>query len=130
MRHILATSLMLSSMLIPAVAHATSSTDDATAPTPGLRVSTGVIAPSLVGPLSIQLPENFSASYGSMDTQVGLSLTVDSNGLPQNIKVVKSSNPFIDARIVDAIQKSHFRPGSMDETAIPIEMNLTVSVAH
>ena len=128
MRHILASSIMLSSMLIPAVAHATSSADDATAPTSSLRVSTGVIAPSLVTPLAIQLPENLSASYGSMDTEIGLSLTVDSSGQPQNIKVVKSSNPFIDARIVDAVQKSHFRPGTIDETAIPVELNLTVSV--
>ena len=128
MRHILASSLMLSSMLIPAVAHATSSPDDATAPTSNLRVSTGVSAPSIVGPIAIQLPENMSASFVQTDTQIGLSLTVDSNGLPQNVKVVKSSNPFIDARIVDAVQKSHFRPGTIDETAIPVELNLTVSV--
>ena len=130
MRHILASSLMLSSMLIPAVAHATSSPDDATAPTPNLRVSTGVIAPSLVGPISIQMPDNLASSFKSMDTQVDLSLTVDSNGLPQNVKVVKSSNPFLDARVVDAIQKSHFRPGNLDDTDIPVEMNLTVTVSH
>jgi len=130
MRHILASSLMLSSMLIPAVAHATSSPDDATAPTSNLRVSTGVSAPSIVGPIAIQLPENMSASFVQTDTQIGLSLTVDSNGLPQNVKVVKSSNPFLDARVVDAIQKSHFHPGTVDETPIPVEMNLTVSVAR
>ena len=130
MRHILASSIMLSSMLIPAVAHATSSADDATAPTSNLRVSTGVSAPSIVGPIAIQLPENMSASFVQTDTQIGLSLTVDSNGLPQNVKVVKSSNPFLDARVVDAIQKSHFHPGTVDETPIPVEMNLTVSVAR
>ena len=130
MRHIIASTIMLSSMLIPAVAHATSSPDDATAPTSNLRVSTGVIAPSIVGPIAIQLPDNMSASFVQTDTQIGLSLTVDSNGLPQNVKVVKSSNPFLDARVVDAIQKSHFRPGTVDETPIPVEMNLTVSVAR
>jgi TonB family protein len=71
-----------------------------------------------------------SASFVQTDTQIGLSLTVDSNGLPQNVKVVKSSNPFLDARVVDAIQKSHFHPGTVDETPIPVEMNLTVSVAR
>ena len=130
MRHIIASSIMLSSMLIPAVAHARSSADDVTAPTSNLRVSTGVIAPSLVGPISIQFPDYLASSFKSMDTQVGLSLTVDSNGLPQNVKVVKSSNPFLDARVVDAIQKSHFRPGNLDDTDIPVEMNLTVTVAH
>ena len=119
MRHMLASTIMLSSMLFPAVANASSSSDDVAAPTPSLRVSTGVIAPTWLD----QSPSNFPTACLSpsfpMDTQVGLSLTVDSNGQPQNIKVVKSSNPYWDARVVDAIQKSHFRPGKIDNTANP-----------
>jgi TonB family protein len=65
-----------------------------------------------------------------MDTPVGLSFTVDSNGQPQDVKVVKPSNPYLDARIVDAVQKAHFRPGTVDNTPIPIEMNLTVNIAR
>jgi TonB family protein len=65
-----------------------------------------------------------------MDSQVGLTLTVDSNGLPQNVKVVKSSNPFLDARVVDAIQKSHFTPGTVDNTSIPVDVDLTVNVVR
>ncbi len=128
MRHIIASSIILSSMLFPVVANASSSADDATAPTPNLRVSTGVIAPSLVGSIAIQLPDGLSQSFIPMDAQVGLSLTVDTKGQPQNVKVVKASNPYWDARIVDAVQKSHFRPGTVDNTPIPVDMNLTVNV--
>lgn len=130
MRHIIASSLMLSSMLIPAVAHASSSSDDVTASTPNLRVSTGVTPPRLVGNLSVQLPVGLPESFAPMDSQVGLSLTVDASGQPQNVKVVKSSNVYWDARIVDAIQKAHFRPGKVDNTPIPVNMNLTVNIAH
>ncbi len=130
MRYIIASTIMLSSMLFPAVANASSSSDDVTAPTPNLRVSTGVIAPSLVGSIAIDLPDGLLQSFVPMDAQVGLSLTVDSKGNPQNVKVVKSSNPYWDARVVDAIQKSHFRPGKVDNTPIPIDLDLTVEVAH
>jgi TonB family protein len=130
MRHIVASTIMLSSMLFPVVANASTSADDATAPTPNLRVSTGVIAPSLIGSLALQLPEGLSQSFVPMDTPVGLSFTVDSNGQPQDVKVVKPSNPYLDARIVDAVQKAHFRPGTVDNTPIPIEMNLTVNIAR
>jgi TonB family protein len=130
MRHIIASTIMLSSMLFPAVANASPSSDDVTASTPNLRVSTGVTAPSLAQSISIQIPDGLSKSFVPMDAQVGLSLTVDSNGHPQNVKVVKSSNPYWDARVVDAIQKSHFHPGKVDDTPTPVDMNLIVTVAH
>lgn len=130
MRHLLASTLILSSVLFPAVANASSSTDDATAPTAAIRVSTGVTAPTLVKGIGIQLPDGISKSFISPETQVELSLTVDSNGIPQNVKIVKPSNPFWDARVVDAVQKSHFKPGTVDNTPIPVEMNLTVTLAH
>jgi TonB family protein len=130
MRYMLASTLMLSSILFPAAANASSSHDDVAASTPNLRVSTGVTAPSLTEPIDIMLPDGLSRTFVSMDTQVGLSLTVDSNGRAQDIKIVKSSNPYWDARVVDAIQRSHFRPGKVDDTPIPVEMNLTVTIAH
>lgn len=127
MRRILASTLMLSSILIPAAASA-SSADDASAPTPGLRVSTGVIAPILTDSLAIQLPDGLPKSYIPVASTVGLAFTVDSNGQAENIKVVKSTNPYWDARVVDAIQKAHFRPGTLDSQPIPVDMNVTVNL--
>jgi len=130
MRHIIASSLMLSSMFIPAVAHASSSQDDVTAPTSTVRVSTGVTAPSLVGSLSVLLPDGLPQSFAPMDNTVALTLTVDSNGIPQNVKVVKSSNPYWDARVLDAVSRSRFTPGKVDNTVIPVDLNLTVKIAR
>jgi TonB family protein len=64
------------------------------------------------------------------DSEVGLSLKVDTNGKAEDVKVIKGSNPYWDARVVDAIQKSHFRPGTIDNQAIPMDVNLTVVIAH
>lgn len=129
MRHLLASTLMLSSVLFPAVANASSSTDDAAAPTLSTRVSTGVTAPTFVNGIDVKFPGGISKSFLAPESEVGLSFTVDSNGLAQNVKVVKPSNPFWDARVVDAIQKAHFVPGKVDNTPIPVEMNLTVKMA-
>ena len=126
MRQIIASTIMLSSMLFPAVANASSFPDDVAASTPNLRISTGVTAPVLAESLDIPLPDGLAKSFIPMDTEVGLTLTVDSNGHPENVKVVKSSNPYWDARVVEAIEKSHFRPGMVDKTPTPVDMNLTV----
>lgn len=130
MRHMLASTLVLSSMLLPAMAKASTSADDVTAATPTLRVSSGVTAPSLIDSVAIPLPEGLSRTFMPMNSVVGLSLTVDSNGQAKDVKVVKPSNPYWDARVVEAIQKSHFHPGMVDNTPVPVEMNLTVQIAH
>lgn len=128
MRHILASSLLLSSILFPAAANARTSADDVSAPTPGLRVSTGLVAPILVDAISIQLPEGLPRTFVPVNSEVGLSFTVDTTGHAEHVKVVKSANPYWDARVVDAIQKSQFHPGKLDNEAIPVDMNVTVSL--
>lgn len=130
MRQILASTLMLSSILFPAAASASTSADDASAPAPGLHVSTGVIAPILTDTIAIQLPDGLPKSFIPLNSTVGLSFTVDSNGQAENVKVVKSTNPYWDARVVDAIQKAHFRPGTLDHQTIPVDMNVTVSLGN
>ncbi len=128
MRHMLASTIMLSSMLIPAVANASTSVDDVTAPTATLRVSTGVVGPVLTNSLDIPLPDGLSREFVPAD--VAVSLKVNANGKAEDVKVIKATNPYWDARVVDAIQRSHFRPGTIDNQAIPMDVNLTVVVAH
>ena len=128
MRSMLASTLMLSSLLIPAVANASSSKDDASVPTPAIRVSTGVSAPALMEPISIELPSGLATSFLPIDKDVELSLTVDPTGQASNVKVVKSANPYWDALVVDAVQKSHFKPAKLDDRAVAIDMNLTVNL--
>ena len=128
MRPILASTLLLTSILLPAAAIASTTADDATAPTPAVRVSTGVIAPKLAEQVSISMPDGISKAFIPSDSELKLSFTVDSAGQAQNVKVTKSISPYWDARVVDAIQKSHFTPGKLDDQAIPMNMNLVVSL--
>jgi TonB family protein len=130
MRRILATSLLLPSLFLPAVVKASTPVDDATAPTPKVRVSTGVIAPELLDANHLTIPMTVNDGPMPADAEVGLTLTVDENGRPQDVKVVKSLNPLWDARVLDAVSRAHFKPGSIDTQPIPVEMNLTVNIAQ
>jgi len=130
MRPILASTLMLSSIFLTAAAHASTTADDATAPTPGVRVSTGVTAPKLAEAISLPLPAGLSSAFIPADSTMKLSFTVDSKGSAQGVKVTQSLSPYWDARVVEAIQKTHFKPGKLDDQAVPMDMNLVVSLAR
>ncbi len=130
MRRILATSVLLSSLFLPAAANASKPVDDASAPTPKVRVSTGVIAPVLLGSEHLSIPVTANELPIPADAEVGLTLTVDENGRPEDVKVVKTLTPLWDARVVDAVSRAHFKPGTISNQPTPIELNLTVDIAH
>jgi hypothetical protein len=130
MRHIVAGSILLSSLFLPAAARASQPLDDVTASTQAPRISTGVTAPVLLQSIGLAIPAGLPKDAIPVDAQVGLTLTVDDKGEPQDIHVVKGINPFWDARIVAAVSKFHYRPGSIDAKAIPVNLNLTINIAR
>lgn len=129
MRHKLAPALALCSMFVPVAAVASQASTDA-AITSNLRVSTGVKAPAILDTAEITLPQGSSLDSLPADAQVGLELTVDQYGVPQNIRVVKSVNPSLDASVVEAVRHFRFRPGFMDNKPVPVDLNLTVNITR
>src|ERR1039458_3129791 len=109
MRRILATSIMLSSLTLPAAAFASTPADDATAPTP-IRVSSGVTEPVLVNSAYLTVPVGYSIDAIPSDAQVSLSLTINAKGQPENIQVTKSFSKFWDARVIATVREFHFKP--------------------
>jgi len=127
MRRILIVSLLLVPMLFTAPAVASQPGTDTAAPTQDLRVSTGVIAPTVIYSTTIDpLPDSQVAPAGS---KVVLSMKVDEQGRPNDIQVIKPVSPFLDQRVVDAVSKFRFQPAMLDQKAISVDMNLTVEVA-
>jgi hypothetical protein len=53
---------------------------------------------------------------------------VNAKGEPTDVHVVKGINAFWDARVADAVRQFHYRPGSIDEKPIPVDMNLTINI--
>jgi hypothetical protein len=130
MRHIVAGTILLSSLFLPAAASASTPADDATAPTPAHRVSTGVIAPTLIHSANLSIPAGLPQEAIPFNAQIGLTFTVDEKGHPQDIHVVKGISPLWDALVTDAVSKFEFRPGTIDNQIIPVDMNLTVNIAR
>ncbi|HUB52567.1 MAG TPA: energy transducer TonB [Terracidiphilus sp.] len=131
MRHIITSTIVLSSLLLPAAAaFARSSNDIPTITTAPPRVSTGVTGPVLQNSFYLVPPFGFSSSDIPAGAKVGVSYVVNAKGLPENIQVTKSLNPVWDAQVVEAVSKLHYRPARIDDQKIPIDMNLTVVIAR
>jgi len=56
-----------------------------------------------------------------------LSLIVDENGVPQEIKVVRSLGLGLDQKAIEAVQKWRFKPGLKDGKAVPVTANIEVN---
>ena len=129
MRHILAASIVLSSILIPAAANAKTPVDDAAATAPEVRVSTGVVSPTLLDRNPSIMIDSI-AGPGPGEAQVGVSFTVEDKGHPQNVHVIKSLSPAWDSRVMDAVSRFHYAPGKLDDQIAPVDVNMTVYIAH
>ena len=64
---------------------------------------------SLTPPTST-VPVGYSIDAIPADAQVGLALTINEKGQPENIQVVKSYSKFWDARVIDTVREFHFKP--------------------
>ena len=130
MRRNLVPALVLSSMLFPVAAVASQANAGASLSTTNLRVSTGVVAPRVIDTAQVAIPQGTNFSSIPVGAQVGLTLVVDQYGVPHNIQVVRSLNPTWDASVVEAVRQFRFRPGTIDNKPIPVDMNLTVTIAR
>ena len=52
---------------------------------------------------------------------------VDSNGVPRDIKVLRSINPDLDKAAIDCVSKWKFAPATKDGKALPVQINVMVS---
>jgi TonB family protein len=58
---------------------------------------------------------------------VQVSLVVDINGMPQEIRVVKPLGLGLDQKAIEAIQKWRFKPGMKDGKPVPVQAIVEVN---
>jgi TonB family protein len=56
-----------------------------------------------------------------------LELIVDANGVPQEIKVLRSLGLGLDQKAIEAVQKWRFKPGLKDGKPVPVSANIEVN---
>jgi TonB family protein len=128
MRRILVASLLLVPMLFPVAAAAGQSADDSSASTPARRLSTGVTLPKIVYTTDVSVPSDTFDQFVSSEAKVVLNLNVDEQGKAQNVQVVNSVNSKLDEHVIDAVRHFRWRPGTLDNQPVPVDLNLIVYV--
>ena len=81
-------------------------------------------------PVAIVKPEpeySEEARKAKWQGAVLLSLVVDENGVPQDIKVVRSLGLGLDQKAIEAVQKWRFKPGLKDGKPVPVSANIEVN---
>lgn len=99
-------------------------------PAPTHRVSTGIVPPKLLDSISINLPDQIATTNIPAGTQISVAFVVDEKGQPRDIRVVQGYDVIWNARAVDAVSRLHYRPASLDNQSIPMNMNLVITLAQ
>ena len=118
--------ILLTSLLVPAAVYASSSEDAASA-TP-VRVTTGVVAPAVLNSSNFTVTPDALAGVGLDKPAVVLALKVNEKGFAQNVRVVRSVNPRVDLQVLEAVRDFRFRPATLDQQPVPVDLELTVVV--
>jgi TonB family protein len=147
MRKVLAAALALSPMMLHAQAASPAPTrtavaalvqpkelgavkaDSATVPaSQPLRISTGVTPPKLISTVSIIDNQNLPLNLKVLDQLAIVSMTVNADGKPSDLKIVKSVGATMDANVLAAVSQYRFAPGTLDKqpTAVPLTLEITL----
>jgi len=89
------------------------------------RIGGGVSAP-----IAILKPDpeyTDEAREAKLQGAVLLQVVIDENGVPQEIKVVRSLGLGLDQKAVEAMQKWRFKPAMKDEKPVPISANVEMN---
>jgi TonB family protein len=118
--------MLFSSLLAPAAVYANPT--DATPSAPAIRITTGVVPPAVTNSGDFTVSADALAGVGLDKPSVVLALTVNEKGRTENVHVVRSINPKVDAQVLEAVRDFKFRPATLDQQPVPVDLELTVVV--
>lgn len=118
--------LILTSLLTPAAVYANSA--EAAASVPPIRITTGVVPPVVLNSGNFTVTSDALAGVGLDRPAVALALKVNEKGLTENVHVIRSVNPRVDAQVLEAVRNYRFRPATLDQQPVPVDLELTVVV--
>jgi TonB family protein len=131
MRKLIVAILSLSSFMLHAQASTPAQTQVASnGPAQVKRISTGVIAPKLVYTVDVVADSSSTARLFSSNCTVVVSMVVDKNGKPEDLKIVRSAAPGVDASVLAAVSQYRFTPGMVSNQPIATPLNLEVVIAN
>ncbi len=126
--------LVLSSSMVHAQANSSAQSKGlmvnaaATGTASNVRISTGVVAPKLVSTVAIQEDSNGISHLATGPRETVVSMTVDANGKPTGLKVVKSLGDSMDKNVLAAVSQYRFQPGTVSGQATEFPVNLAIEI--
>lgn len=97
----------------------------ATRPGTALAGRNGVKPPVLMQAVNPSYSEQARAEKISGDVTV--QLTVDANGNPSDVRVLRGLGYGLDEKAVEAVQQYKFRPATRDGVAVPVKLYIKVN---
>jgi len=95
-------------------------------PEPGtVRIGGNVTAPRVLYTADPEFSED--ARRHHIAGNVLVSLVVDENGLPQNVKVLRGVGYGLDEKAVEAVKKYRFRPAMREGVPVKVQLNVEVN---
>lgn len=92
------------------------------------RVSSGVVAPQLLGDVSI--PESSRWRWKPTETErtVTVSMLVATDGTPTHVQMAQSFGAEVDQDVVAAVRRFRFAPATLDKQPVPLVVNLKINI--
>jgi TonB family protein len=97
-----------------------------TATPTAIRVSTGVVAPRLLNPLTLQDVAGAHNRLAANDITVAVNMTVDATGKPTDIAIAQSAGEGVDKEVLALVNQYRFQPGTLDGQPFAIPVHLQV----
>lgn len=98
----------------------------ATSPDTPVKAGPDVVPPVLVHSVEPKFPRQLRVANTAVIVSVGL--TIDRDGKPINLHIVKSSDPNFDKMSMDTVAKYRFKPATLHGQPIPVELVVQVNL--
>ncbi len=98
-------------------------TQDVPAPA-AFKIGNGVSAPTVLSRRDPAYTEE--ARVAKIQGSISLSLVVDASGNPQNVQVVRSLDPGLDQKAIEAVREWKFQPGQKDGKPVAVQASVQV----
>ena len=102
-------------------------TDSSAHPAHTNRISTGVVPARLVHTVTLE-ESNTYVRHSLMPRTVALHIIVDATGKPQNLQLVRPSDPMTTREVLNAVAQFRYQPATVNGVPTAQPVNLEVSI--
>src|SRR6476661_1092761 len=93
-----------------------------------LRISTGVAKPKLIHQAEVNTDNVWPWAVVGVSKTVVVGMIVDKNGVPTELKIVRSAGPELDHNVLAAVAQYRFKPGTVSDQPVDFPVNLEMTL--